>query len=80
VDLLTEATEFLVRQAPGLISAILHRSTGGTTVAMYAHWRSVDEYQAMRLDCGPLPFFSGDGANLSRPASYPETATLRAGY
>jgi quinol monooxygenase YgiN len=36
VDLLTEATEVSVRQAPGFISAILHRSTDGTKVAMYA--------------------------------------------
>jgi quinol monooxygenase YgiN len=57
VELLTEATEVLVRQAPGFVSASLHRSTDGTKVTMYAQWRSVEEYQAMRQDPAPLPFF-----------------------
>src|SRR5260221_1482211 len=57
VELLTKATEVSVRQAPGFISASLHRSTDGTKVTMYAQWRSVDEYQAMRQDPAPLPFF-----------------------
>jgi quinol monooxygenase YgiN len=57
VELLTEATEVSVRLAPGFVSAGLHRSTDGTKVAMYAQWQSVDHYQAMRQDPGPLPFF-----------------------
>jgi quinol monooxygenase YgiN len=57
VELLTEATEVSVRQAPGFVSASLHRSTDGTKVTMYAQWRSIDEYQAMRRDPAPLPFF-----------------------
>jgi quinol monooxygenase YgiN len=56
VELLTEATEVSVRQAPGFVSASLHRSIDGTKVTMYAQWRSVDEYQAMRRDPAPLPF------------------------
>ena len=56
VELLTEATEVSVRQAPGFVSASLHRSIDGTKVTMYAQWRSIDEYQAMRRDPGPLPF------------------------
>ena len=55
IELLTEATEVSVRRAPGFVSAGLHRSTGGTKVTMYAQWRSIDDYQAMRLDPGPLP-------------------------
>jgi quinol monooxygenase YgiN len=55
VELLTEATEVSVRQAPGFISASLHRSTDGTKVTMYAQWRSIEDYQAMRP--APLPFF-----------------------
>jgi quinol monooxygenase YgiN len=57
VDLLTEATEVSVRNAPGFISASLHRSTDGTKVTMYAQWRSVDDYQSMRQDPAPLLFF-----------------------
>lgn len=57
VDLLTEATEASVLRAPGFVSASLHRSNDGTKVTMYAQWRSVDDYQAMRQDPAPLPFF-----------------------
>jgi quinol monooxygenase YgiN len=57
VELLTEATEVSVRQAPGFVSAILHRSTDGTKVTMYAQWRSIEEYQAMRQHPAPLPYF-----------------------
>jgi quinol monooxygenase YgiN len=56
VELLTRATEISVRHAPGFVSASLHRSTDGTKVTMYAQWRSVEAYQAMRQDPAPLPF------------------------
>ena len=57
IELLTEATDVSVRWAPGFVSASLHRSTDGTKVTMYAQWRSIDEYQAMRQHPAPLPFF-----------------------
>src|ERR1700739_4662216 len=57
VELLTEATEVSVRRAPGFVSASLHRSTDGTTVTMYAQWRSIDDYQAMRQDLPRFRFF-----------------------
>ena len=57
IELLTEATDVSVRRAPGFVSASLHRSTDGTKVTMYAQWRSIDEYQAMRQHPAPLPFF-----------------------
>ena len=44
-----------MRRAPGFVSASLHRSTDGTKVTMYAQWRSIEHYQAMRQDAGPLP-------------------------
>jgi quinol monooxygenase YgiN len=56
VELLTEATEVSVRRAAGFVSASLHRSTDGTKVTMYAQWRSIDQYQAMRRDPASLPF------------------------
>ena len=55
VELLIEATE-VVRRAPGFVSASLHRGTDGTKVTMYAQWRSINDYQAMRQDPVPLPF------------------------
>ncbi len=48
VALLIHATQSSVRHAKGFISASLHRSLDGTRVAMYAQWRSVEDYQAMR--------------------------------
>ena len=57
IELLTKATEESVRHAPGFISATLHRGLDGTKVTMYAQWRSNDDYQAMRRDPAPLPYF-----------------------
>ncbi|MFC5451526.1 antibiotic biosynthesis monooxygenase family protein [Paenibacillus aestuarii] len=57
VELLTNATEVSVRYAPGFISCSLHRSLDGTKVTMYAQWRSEEDYQAMRDDPRPLPYF-----------------------
>jgi quinol monooxygenase YgiN len=56
VALLALATERSVRHAAGFISAHLHRSLDGTKVTMYAQWRSVEHYQAMREDPTPLPY------------------------
>ncbi len=56
LDLLARATETSVRHAHGFISASLHRSLDGTKVTMYAQWRSVEDYQAMRLNPAPLPY------------------------
>jgi quinol monooxygenase YgiN len=56
VDLLTRATDGSVNRAPGFISATLHRSLDGTKVSMYARWRSVEAYEAMRRAPGPRPF------------------------
>ena len=57
VELLTQATEVSVRRAPGFVSASLHRSTDGTKVTMYAQWRTVADYEAMREDPAPLQYF-----------------------
>jgi quinol monooxygenase YgiN len=56
LELLARATETSVRHAPGFISSSLHRGLDGTKVTMYAQWRSVEEYQAMREDPAPLPY------------------------
>ena len=57
IDLLSKATNTSVRHARGFVSACLHRSLDGTKVAMYAQWRSVEDYEAMRKDPTPLPYF-----------------------
>jgi quinol monooxygenase YgiN len=56
IELLARATETSVRHAPGFISASLHRSLDGTKVTMYAQWRSLEDYQAMRENPAPLPY------------------------
>jgi len=56
LELLARATETSVRHAPGFVSASLHRSLDGTKVTMYAQWRSVEDYQAMRENPAPLPY------------------------
>jgi len=45
-----------MRHAPGFISASLHRSLDGTKVTMYAQWRSVEDYQAMRQNSAPSAY------------------------
>jgi quinol monooxygenase YgiN len=56
LDLLARATDEFVSRAPGFISSALHRGLDGTKVTMVAQWRSVEDYEAMRRDPGPLPF------------------------
>jgi quinol monooxygenase YgiN len=48
LDILTAATQSVVRHAPGFVSAALHRSVDGTKVTMYAQWRSLEDYEQMR--------------------------------
>ena len=56
VELLTHATDEFVCRAPGFVSSTLHRSLDGRKVTMYAQWRSIEDYESMRRDPGPLPF------------------------
>ena len=56
VELLIKVTDAHVRHAPGFISSSLHRSLDGTRVTMYAQWRSLEDYEAMRRDPGPVPY------------------------
>jgi quinol monooxygenase YgiN len=56
VNLLGRATETSVRHQPGFISASLHRSLDGTRVVMYAQWRSIEDYEAMRQNPAPVPY------------------------
>ncbi|HXL73981.1 MAG TPA: antibiotic biosynthesis monooxygenase family protein [bacterium] len=48
VDLLKEVTEKRVAHQPGFISSSLHKSQDGKRVIMYAQWRSLEDYRAMR--------------------------------
>ena len=55
VDLLIRATDS-VRRVAGFVSASLHRSLDGTRVAMYAQWRSREDYEAMRRNPVASPY------------------------
>ena len=46
-DLLTSATEAVMRHQPGFKSANIHLSTDGTRVVNYAQWESAEAYRAM---------------------------------
>ena len=56
VELLSKATDTFVRHARGFVSSSLHRSRDGSKVTMYAQWRSLTDYEAMRKDPGPVPY------------------------
>ena len=47
VDLLVEATEKVMRNIPGFISANIHKSFDGTKVVNYAQWESREAFEAM---------------------------------
>jgi quinol monooxygenase YgiN len=56
VTLLREATESSIRHVPGFVGAALHRSLDGSKVAMYAQWRTPEDYARMRErpDASPI--------------------------
>ena len=56
VELLAQVTDRFVRNAPGFVSSALHRSVDGTRVTMYAQWRTIEDYEAMRQDAAPALF------------------------
>jgi quinol monooxygenase YgiN len=56
VRLLGQATQLTVRFAQGFMSASLHRSLDGTRVVMYAQWRSIEDYEAMRSNPSASPY------------------------
>ncbi|MGV9293447.1 putative quinol monooxygenase [Amycolatopsis sp. NPDC003676] len=50
VEVLTTATEEVMRRRPGFVSANIHASTDGTRVVNYAQWASAEDFQAMLAD------------------------------
>jgi heme-degrading monooxygenase HmoA len=47
VEMLVEATDKVMCDIPGFISANIHKSADGVRVANYAQWRSAADFQAM---------------------------------
>ncbi len=46
IDLLVEATEAIMKELPGFVSASIHKSADGVRVVNYAQWRSRDDFEA----------------------------------
>jgi heme-degrading monooxygenase HmoA len=47
VDLLTRAVETVMSRQPGYLSARIHRGLDGTRAAVYAQWRSREDFAAL---------------------------------
>jgi quinol monooxygenase YgiN len=47
VDLLQQATEGVMSKQPGYLSARIHRSLDGGRVAVYARWRSREDFETL---------------------------------
>ena len=50
VDVLVDATQAVMREQQGFISANIHRSLDGTRVTNYAQWQSREAFEAMLRD------------------------------
>ena len=55
VEVLVEATEAVINQLPGFISANIHRSLDGTKVVNYAQWRRREDFEAMLQNPDAIP-------------------------
>jgi len=71
VELLSQVTHDIVRHAPGFVASSLHRSLDGTKVTMYAQWRSMADYEAMRKDPRPRAYLE-EALSIAKfePGSY----------
>jgi quinol monooxygenase YgiN len=47
VEVLVNATQTVMRNQPGYVSANIHKSLDGTRVTNYAQWRSQEAFEAM---------------------------------
>lgn len=50
VRLLDSATDDVIRNSPGFVSASIHASLDGTRVTNYAQWTSQESYRSMLTD------------------------------
>ena len=47
IDLLRQATVDVMSKQPGYVSARIHRGLDGTRIAVYAQWRSPEDFAAL---------------------------------
>jgi quinol monooxygenase YgiN len=72
VQVLVDATEKVMKNMPGFVSANLHVSEDRTRVVNYAQWRSKADFEAMRTnpEAGPHMKEAADLANGFEPVIY----------
>jgi heme-degrading monooxygenase HmoA len=72
IELLVDATEKVMRNRPGFISANFHKSEDGTRVVNYAQWASKADFAAMQADPEAQIHMKQAGALATRfePAIY----------
>ena len=76
VALLVEATDAVMTNMPGFISANIHRSADGTRVVNYAQWRSAADFAAMRSHPSAIPHLHEAGALAQFDPSSARSCTL----
>ena len=59
VDLLIDATEKVMSQQEGFISANIHKSLGGTRVVNYAQWKSKEAFEKMLKNLTAITHMNG---------------------
>ena len=58
IDVLTEATEKVIKHRPGYISTNLHKSVDGTRVINYAQWERQEDADALFTDLQVASYFA----------------------
>ena len=66
VALLDNATDEVMRDMPGFLSANIHKSLDGTRVVNYAQWRSKQDFEAMRANPEAAPHMQKAAAIAER--------------
>lgn len=65
MDLLVEATEQVIKDLPGFVSANIHRSDDGRQVVNYAQWATRADFETMQADPQAGEHMSGAAAIAS---------------
>ena len=70
VDVLANATQTVMRNQPGFVSANIHKSLDGTRVTNYAQWQSSGAFEAM-LQNREAAEHMGEAAKVVQSWSHP---------
>jgi quinol monooxygenase YgiN len=70
IDMLIDATEGQVDHEAGFLGAVLHRGLDGKKVTMYAQWKDLESYNAMRQGRSSLLLSNALAIATFEPAMY----------